>query len=262
MVEKHRLLRDLRFAAARGEITARFQPQVEVRAGGVVGLEALSRWRHPRLGELPPRDFIPLAEMGDSMMTVGDAMIAAACRYGAGLVAAGRRIEIAVNVAAIQLTQRRFAAQVLGHLAASGQPPSLLTLELTETRPSPAKAAGTLAGVRSMGVGVSIDDVRTVEEAVIRTRALPVTELKVDRSVIQQLPGDGTAAAQLVRFAQDHGMRSVAEGVETEEQWHAVRDLGFDRAQGYLFGRPLPAEQMTSVLAGHPEHHSAGRTAG
>ena len=254
MVEKHRLLRDLRFAAARGEITARFQPQVEVRHGDVVGLEALSRWHHPRLGELPPRDFIPLAEMGGSMMAVGDAMIAAACRYGAALAAAGRRIEVAVNVAAIQLTQRRFAAQVLRHLSTSGQPPSLLTLELTETRPAPAKAADTLAGVHSIGVGVSIDDVRTVEEAVTRTRALPVTELKVDRSVIQQLPGDGRVAAQLVRFARDNGMRSVAEGVETDEQWAAVRELGFDRAQGYLFGRPLTTDQVTRLLDVEPAH--------
>jgi EAL domain-containing protein (putative c-di-GMP-specific phosphodiesterase class I) len=139
--------------------------------------------------------------------------------------------------------------RTLAHLqfviAATGQPPSLLTLELTETRPSPAKAVSVLAGVRSAGVGVSIDDVRSVEEAVTRTRSLPVTELKVDRSVIQRLPGDDRTAMQLVQFARDHGMRSVAEGVETDEQWQAVRDLGFDRAQGYLFGRPLTSEEMT-----------------
>lgn len=249
MVEKHRLVRDLRFAAARGEITARFQAQVEARGGSVVGLEALSRWNHPRLGVLPPRDFIPLAEMGGAMTAVGDAMIAAACRYGAALAAAGRRIEVAVNVAAIQLSQRRFAAQVLGHIAATGQPASLLTLELTETRPSPPKAVSVLAGVRSAGVGVSVDDVRTVEEAVTRTRSLPVTELKVDRSVIQRLPHDDRIALQLVQFARDHGMRSVAEGVETDEQWRAVRELGFDRAQGYLFGRPLTPDEMSNVLA-------------
>lgn len=249
MVEKHRLVRDLRFAAARGEITAHFQAQVEVRGGAVVGLEALSRWNHPRLGMLPPRDFIPLAEMGGAMTAVGDAMLAAACRYGAALAAAGRRVEVAVNVAAIQLSKRRFAAQVLGHVAATGQPPSLLTLELTETRPPPPKAISVLLGVRSAGIGVSVDDVRTVEEAVTRTRSLPVTELKVDRSVIQRLPHDDRTAVQLVRFARDHGMRSVAEGVETDEQWLAVRELGFDRAQGYLFGRPLTADEMSGVLA-------------
>lgn len=248
MAEDHRFARELRFAAARGEITARFQALVEVRGGGVVALEALSRWRHPRRGIVPPSDFIPLAEAAGGVNAVGEVMLETACRYGAALVRAGRRIEIAVNIAAAQLSRRRFADRVVRQLETSGLPPALLTLELTESRPSPAAAPGVLARVRSIGVGVSVDDVRTVEEAEARIRSLPVTELKVDRSVIQRLPDDRSAAALLVGFARDRGLQSVAEGVETERQWDAVRELGFDRAQGYLFGHPLPPREMTARL--------------
>lgn len=252
MAEDRSLAHDLRFAADRGEITAWFQAQVDVRGGLVVGLEALSRWRHPRRGIIQPSEFIPLAEAGGAINAIGDVMIEAACRYGAALASAGRRIEIAVNVAAAQLSQRRFADRVIRHLETFGLPAALLTLELTESRPSPGVAVGALAGVRAVGVGVSVDDVSTLSEAAARVSMLPVTELKVDRSVIQRLPGDRTRAAELVGFARDHGLQSVAEGVETKPQWEAVRQLGFDRAQGYLFGRPLSPHRMAAQLAVAP----------
>jgi EAL domain-containing protein (putative c-di-GMP-specific phosphodiesterase class I) len=242
------LAHELRFAPERGEITARFQPQVDVRRGLVVAVEALSRWHHPRLGVVPPNTFIPIAEAGDAITAVGDVMLEAACRYGAALVGAGRRIGIAVNVAAVQLSQRRFVERVAHHLDTSGLPAALLTLELTESQPTPASAAGTLAAVRSLGVGVSIDDVCTLDEAETRVSPFPVTELKVDRSVIRRLPDDRGDAAVLVDFAREHGLLSVAEGVETAPQWEAVRELGFDRAQGYLFGRPMTPHRMTDRL--------------
>lgn len=249
MHDRLTLTRDLSFAAARGEITARFQAQVDVRRGLVVALEALSRWQHPQLGVVQPNVFIPLAEAGDAMNAVGDAMLEAACRYGAALVRAGRGIGIAVNVAAVQLSQRRFVERVAHHLETSGLPAALLTLELTESRPAPESAAKTLAAIRSLGVGVSVDDVRTLDEAEIRIRSLPVTELKVDRSVIRRLPDDPRDAAVLVEFARERGLQSVAEGVETSPQWDAVRELGFDRAQGFLFGRPMTPRRMTRRLA-------------
>jgi len=244
MHDEQGLARELRFAAARGEITARFQVQVDVRAGLVVALEALSRWQHPRLGIVPPNAFIPIAEAVDAMNAVGDVMLETACCFGAALANAGRRVGIAVNVAAEQLSQRRFVERVAHHLESSGLPAALLTLELTESQPAPASAPRTLAAVRSLGVAVSVDDVRTLEEAVDRVRCLPITELKVDRSVIQRLPAESHVAAVLVGFAREQGLQSVAEGVETPSQWEAVRALGFDRAQGYLFGRPMTPRQM------------------
>lgn len=249
MSEQERLARELRLAAGRGEIIARYQPQVDLRDGLLVAVEALSRWRHPRLGLIPPHEFIPLAETTGAMIAIGDVMLDVACRYGASLVRAGRRIEVAVNVAAAQLSDARFPERVTHHLQESGMPAELLTLELTETRPMPAEAAEALAGIRAIGVGVSVDDVRTVEEAEARVLALPITELKVDRSVIRRLPEDGGVAAQLLRFAREHELRSVAEGVETRPQYVAVRELGFDRAQGYLFGRPVPAGRISARLA-------------
>jgi len=249
MADDERLARELRLAAQRGEIIAQYQPQVDLHDGVLVALEALSRWRHPSRGVIPPAEFIPLAEATGAMIAIGDAMLETACRYGAALVRAGRRIEVAVNVAAAQLSEGTFAERVAHHLAATGMPPTLLTLELTETRAVPEEAAETLEGIRAAGIGISVDDVRTVEEAELRVRSLPITELKVDRSVITLLPGDRSVAARLVGFARDHGLRAVAEGVETEPQFVAVRELGFDRAQGYLFGRPAPERSISARLA-------------
>jgi EAL domain-containing protein (putative c-di-GMP-specific phosphodiesterase class I) len=262
MSEQERLARELHLAAERGEISAHDQPQVDLRDGLLVALEALSRWRHPSRGTISPREFIPLAEATGAMIAIGDVMLEAACRYGAALVLAGRRIEVAVNVAAAQLSEARFAERVTHHLQVSGMPAALLTLELTETRPVPPQAAEALAGIRAIGVGVSVDDVRTLEEAEARVRALPITELKVDRSVIRRLPDDRAVAAQLLGFAREHGLRSVAEGVETRPQLVAVREIGFDRAQGYLFGRPVPARKISARLAvgsaaGDAVHQSA-----
>ena len=248
MSEQERLARELRLAADRGEIIAKYQPQVDLRDGLLVALEALSRWQHPARGLIPPREFIPLAEATGAIIAVGDVMLEAACRYGSALVRAGRRIEVAVNVAAAQLSEARFGERVTHHLQASGMPAALLTLELTESRPVPPEAAEALAGVRASGVGLSVDDVRTVGEAEARVRALPITELKVDRSVIRRLPEDRVVAAELVGFAREHGLRSVAEGVETRPQLVALREIGFDRAQGYLFGRPVPARRISDRL--------------
>ena len=249
MPELERLAAELRLAALRGQITAHYQPQVELRRGRLVALEALSRWQHPRRGVVSPLEFIPLAEAIGAMNEIGDVMLAVACRYGAALARTGRRLEIAVNVAAAQLAQPRFAERVASHLEDSGMPAALLTLELTETHPSPSEAAGTLADVRAIGVGVSVDDVQTVDEAAARMAALPITELKVDRSVIELLPENRTEAARLVRFARRHRLRAVAEGIESEPQLAAVRELGFDRAQGYLLGRPESAQRLTARLA-------------
>ena len=118
------------------------------------------------------------------MIAIGDVMLEAACRYGAALIRGGRRIEVAVNVAAAQLTEAQLHRAVGAPSRATGMPARLLTLELTETRPVPVEAAETLAEMRTLGVGVSVDDVRTVEEAEARVRALPISELKVDRSVV------------------------------------------------------------------------------
>ena len=250
MSDDERLARALRLAVERGEIIAQYQPQVDLRDGLLVALEALSRWRHPQRGILPPRDFIPLAEATGLMIAIGDVMLEAACRYGAALIRGGRRIEVAVNVAAAQLTEVQFTERLGHHLRATGMPARLLTLELTETSPVPAEAAETLADVRTIGVGVSVDDVRTIEEAEARVLALPITELKVDRSVVRRLPDHRGVASQLVGFAREHGLRTVAEGVETRSQLAAVRELGFDRAQGFLLGRPEPERRITARLSG------------
>lgn len=261
MSEHERLARELRLAVGRGEIVALYQPQVALQDGHLVGLEALSRWRHPKRGLMPPHEFIPLAEASGSVGVIGDAMLDEACRFGAALARAGRRIEIAVNVAAAQLAADVFVEKVAGCLSRWGMPGQLLTVELTETRPSPAGANGLLARARRIGVGVSIDDVRTAAEARLRMRELPVTELKVDRSVIARLPHDREVAAELVALARDLGLRTVAEGVETCSQLVAVRELGFDRAQGYLLGRPVSARRIMERLIRGTAFDAAG-TAG
>lgn len=247
-----RLETDLRGAAARGELRVQFQPQIDVATHEIVAAEALVRWHHPELGLLSPGDFIPLAEESGLIAEVGAHVLTQACRAGARMRNAGYPIEIAVNVSAAQLGSTGFPALVRDTLIRTGFPAGSLTLEITESQAMSESAVNdeNLRDLRSAGVGISIDDFGTGFSSLAQLHRLPVTEVKIDRSFTSRLAVGGSSGyiAGIVGLGQGMGLRVVAEGVETPEQLHALLAMGCERAQGFLFGRPVDASVFEEQL--------------
>jgi EAL domain-containing protein (putative c-di-GMP-specific phosphodiesterase class I) len=248
-----RLIADLRGAAARDEIVAYYQPQIDLRTGKIVAVEALSRWLHPELGLQSPTVFIPLAEEFGFIDDIGDVMLHESCVCAADLAGRGFDITVAVNVSALQLARLSFFQHLEDCIAENDLGVDVITLEITESRfiANRPQVSERLARVRAMGVGVSIDDFGVGHSSVEQVLALPANELKIDRTIVQhESATDGALLATIVRLAQDRGLRTVAEGIETEAQLERVRTLGCDRAQGFLIARPMPKHDLDTLLAG------------
>jgi diguanylate cyclase (GGDEF)-like protein len=249
------LASDLRRAIADGQITAAFQPIVDLPTGRVVKYEALARWTHPRRGPISPGVFIPLAEeaglvadLGAHMLRLGCAQLRRwqdAARAGDG-PAGAEAVGVTVNVSGRQLDEGAVRPAVQAALAATGADPRGLTLELTESvaMREPAKVLEALTGLAEMGVAAALDDFGTGYSSLAYLHRYPLAVLKIDKSFVDGLgavPGDPNAAAvvrTVVQLARALGLQTVAEGVETEAQRDALVGLGCDFGQGYLFGRP------------------------
>jgi EAL domain-containing protein (putative c-di-GMP-specific phosphodiesterase class I) len=246
-----RLIADLAGAVDRGEIIAHYQPQIDVASGRIVAVETLSRWIHPELGMQSPLVFIPIAEEFGMIDEVGDFMLDEACEYAASLRARDIRLEVAVNVSALQLANPSFFTHLEELVSDLQIEPDDITLEITESRliANRPQVGARLGRLRDLGVGVSIDDFGVGHSSVEQVLALPASELKIDRMIVQdESATNGALLATIVRLVSDRGLRTVAEGVETEEQLERVRQLGCDRAQGYLIGRPMPREDLEALL--------------
>ena len=242
---------DLQGAVARGELTAYYQPQIDLGTDRIVAVEALARWEHPIQGLLPPRDFIPRAEESGLIHEIGAFMMETGCESGAEWHDHGVDLEVAVNVSAMQLADPAFLGGLSEILEAHALPPHLLTIEITESQliedvPS---VATRLTELAELGVGISIDDFGTGHSSLSRLQELPFSELKIDQHLVQ----DGDEArlslvAIVVGLVRDRGVRVVAEGIETLEQLHRVRDFGCDRAQGFFLSRPIPKTGIDSLV--------------
>jgi diguanylate cyclase (GGDEF)-like protein len=247
-----RLETDLHGAVGRGELRVHFQPQVDVASGRVVAVEALARWHHPGIGLVSPDVFIPLAEDSGLIREIGEHVLRESCRTVAAWRGDGLHLELAVNVSAVQLTDPDFAGLVRGILMESGLAPFLLTLEVTEGQVVNEIAArhGHLRALRQLGVGISVDDFGTGYSSLAQLHRLPVTEMKVDRAFIVQLTDDAASSfvAGIVGLGHGLGLRVVAEGVETSAQLQALRDMGCERAQGFLLGRPTEPTGLRRTL--------------
>ena len=247
------LARALPGAAARGELHAYFQPQLDLVSGRIVAAEALCRWEHPLWGWVAPDLFIPVAEEDDSILEIGRWMIDEGCRRSVEWFDHGLAVEIAVNVSAAQLTTPEFFDYVANAIASSGARPRAITIEITESRhiDDVESVASRLGPLLSSGLGVSIDDFGTGFSSVQQILDLPATEIKVDQTLVQGgTERTGLLLGKVVELARQHGLRTVAEGVETREQLDLVRALGFDRAQGYLIGAALAPRDFERQLAG------------
>ncbi|WP_411721980.1 EAL domain-containing protein [Mycetocola sp.] len=242
---------ELRGAVDRAEIQAWFQPQVDVGTGRIAAVEALSRWQHPTRGLISPLVFIPEAEDTGAIHEIGALMLREGCRHAARWRDQGFRLDVSVNVSAVQLAKPGVFAQLHDLLDSFALPEGTLTIEITESQliADLSDVANRLARLKSFGLGISLDDFGTGYSSLNQLQDLPITELKIDRSLIQEQFVGGALIELAVALLQERGVRVVAEGVETEEQLERVRDMRCDRAQGYLFGRPMPVNDVDTLLS-------------
>jgi diguanylate cyclase (GGDEF)-like protein len=250
---RHALGEELRSALERSEFTLAYQPVVDLETGAVIGAEALVRWQHPVRGTVAPDEFISRAEETGLIVGMGTWVLEEACRQAVSWRRGGAvDFTIAVNVSGRQLREPDFVTVVRAVLSRTGLHPTALCLEMTESilMERDDAAIAMLTELRGDGVHLAIDDFGTGYSSLGALRRLPVDLLKIDRSFISSLPEDddaGTIAWAVVRLGHTLDLPVLAEGIETEEQRAALRRFGCDQAQGYLFGRPMPAEQFAAV---------------
>ncbi len=242
---------DLQGAVARGELTAYYQPQIDLATDRIVAVEALARWEHPTQGLLPPGEFIPRAEENGLIHEIGDFMMETGCDTAAEWHDHGLDLEVAVNVSAVQLAEPAFLGGLSELLVAHAMPPHLLTIEITESQliEDVSSVAARLGELADLGVGISIDDFGTGHSSLSRLQQLPFSELKIDQHLVQDADEVRLSLlAIMVGLVRDRGVRVVAEGVETLEQLRRVRDFGCERAQGFYLSRPIPKSGIDSLV--------------
>jgi diguanylate cyclase (GGDEF)-like protein len=248
--DRLQLLADLARAIDADELVLHYQPKCDL-AGAVRGVEALVRWQHPTRGLLPPAEFVPAAERTGLIHPLTEVVLAAAARQARAWFDAGTPIPVAVNVSTRSLLDPGFAERVLAHLAAHRTPPELLGLEITETTimEDPDRALAVLSRLADARIRLSIDDFGTGYSSLAYLKALPVHELKIDRSFVAAMTSserDHVLVASTVALGHRLGLDVVAEGVEDEATRDALAGLGCELAQGYLFSRPAPAEALVA----------------
>ena len=249
---RRRLEQDLRQAVAQEAFTLHYQPRICCQDGSVVGAEALIRWPHRRRGLVSPAYFIPLAEQNGLIVKIGAFGLRVACAEAACW---GSHHVVSVNVSPRQLAEQALLGQVAVALEESGLPPERLELELTESMllHVDSDALFSLSALRDLGVGLALDDFGTGYASLGMLRRLPLTAMKIDRSLVRDLPDDRedvAIARAAVQTGHAMGLRVVAEGVETEAQRDFLAAIGCDERQGYLFARPMPADQIRLRMAG------------
>ncbi|HWT91800.1 MAG TPA: EAL domain-containing protein [Solirubrobacteraceae bacterium] len=240
---------DLPSAIERGELLLHYQPVVDLGGSGVRGVEALVRWQHPTRGLIPPLEFLPLAEQSGAVVQLGAWVLDEACRQ---VAAWARPLHLAVNVSVVQLEEPGFAARVLAVVARHGLPVERLTLEITESAfaRETALVLATLHELADAGVCLAIDDFGTGYSSFSRLDRLPVGMLKIDRSfTVRATPASSGVLRGMLGLADALGLQVLVEGVETPEQADLIRTLGGRLAQGYLFARPLPPDELEALLA-------------
>ena len=217
------------------------------------GIEALVRWHHPALGLVQPDRFITLAEDIGLIHLIGDWVLGQACRQARSGAEQGWPLVVAVNLSARQFQQRDLVDRVRKVLADTGLPASQLELEITESAliDQPELAIATLGELRALGVGLAIDDFGTGYSSLAYLKRLPVSRLKIDRSFVVDLasdPHDRAIVQAIITMAHSLGMATLAEGVETAEQWANLSELGCDGLQGWLCSPALPLNELQAAL--------------
>ncbi|MXV08874.1 EAL domain-containing response regulator [Xanthomonas sp. LMG 9002] len=244
----------LREALQRGEIEVAYQPKVDMRSGRVGGVEALARWRHPSIGPTPPDRFIAVAEreglIHDLTACVADQAMARLAAWKQD----GFQLTLALNLSPSMLQDPNLLDELLGLLRKHSLAPSDLVLEITESSLVCGSALGMLARLRLQGFGLSLDDYGTGFSSLQQLTRIPFTELKIDRIFVHDAHRSRnlrTVLESALGMAQRLGLHTVAEGIETVEDWNLLQELGCDFGQGYLLARPLGGGALHAWLLEH-----------
>ena len=257
VTEQLTLENKLHKAVAREEFILHYQPKVDLQSGQVIGLEALIRWQDPDNGQIPPKNFIPALEETGLIVEVGRwALEQAVADYEAWHAAGLQPPRIAVNVSAMQLRRKDFLSTLDRVLSRREGERNYLDLELTESILMEDIEANVrrLGAAREMGVKIAIDDFGTGYSSLSYLKRFPIDQLKIDESFVRDITTDPDAAAiciAVIGLAHNLKLKVIAEGVETDAQMNYLRRHRCDEIQGYLFSRPLPAEQCAQLFAGH-----------
>jgi len=248
-----RLEIDLRRALDRGEIDVRFQPQVSIATGRIVGAEALARWRHPQLGELGASTLLRVAARSDYLAQLSDHVQRRAIAAAAAWPEALGDLRLSVNITAADIARPGFADQFLALVGESGFDPSRITVEVTESGliEDLSAAADLLAALRSGGLRVAIDDFGTGYSSLAYLKALPLDYLKIDKRLAQDIAGsmrDRIVVRGVIEIARSLGLDVVAEGVETEQQLALLAEEGCTLYQGFLCAPPIDSEALAALV--------------
>ncbi len=242
---------DLRRALPAGEFAVHYQPLVDTGGQRVAGFEALLRWHHPVHGLISPAAFVPLAEETGLIVPIGEWVLRTACAEAARWPG---RLKVAVNVSPVQFRDSRLITVVEDALACSGLPPELLELEVTESvlLQNNVATLKMLHALHEIGVRISMDDFGTGYSSLSYLRSFPFDKIKIDQSFVRDLASSADAAAiirAITALGASLGIRTTAEGVETEQQLTQLRAEGCSELQGYLFSRPIPPEHVPALIA-------------
>jgi diguanylate cyclase (GGDEF)-like protein/PAS domain S-box-containing protein len=241
---------DLRRAFTSNELELYYQAQVDMNSAAIVGAEALLRWRHPERGILAPSTFIDVLATSPIARGVGDWVLRTACSFATKCLWAGKPVRMGVNIFNAQIRAGGLPETVRQCLRQYGLPPDLLELEITEQTilKGDRRTIETLAQLRDLGVSIAFDDYGTGYASLSMLTDYPLTRLKIDKNFVQGIVGSGERAVvkAIVDLGHAFGMRVTAEGIETQEQAEAVKSLGCDEGQGFLYSRPVPPEAFLS----------------
>jgi diguanylate cyclase (GGDEF)-like protein/PAS domain S-box-containing protein len=253
-VERQSIEGDLRFALERDQLVMHYQPKIDLKTGGITGVEALVRWQHPERGLVGPLQFISIAEDCGLMLPIGEWVLRESCRQAKAWQDAGLPpIEIAVNVSSVEFRNDKFLDGISTILRETGLEPGYLELELTESvlMQHAEFSVPVLQRLKAMGVRLAIDDFGTGYSSLSYLRQFPIDTLKVDQSFIHGINAE-TDEATIISAVINMGCRLkhrvIAEGIETAEQLAFLRSHGCDEGQGYYFSRPMPANETAKLL--------------
>jgi EAL domain-containing protein (putative c-di-GMP-specific phosphodiesterase class I)/GGDEF domain-containing protein len=246
---------ELHHALKRDEFVVYYQPKVDLKTGDILGMEALIRWRHPRLGLVPPNEFIPIAEHNGLISDISHWLIHTVCKQILHWMEIGYGIvPVSINISAVEFRNTELGDSIIKIIEKYDLPGNSIEIEITETAvmQNMDTAVTILDQLQKAGLSISIDDFGTGYSSLSYLKRFTLSKVKIDRSFITEFTtakNDAALVSAIIAMAHSLGLKVVAEGVETDEQLRFLQDLHCDEIQGYLISRPVPVEEVSDLLA-------------